>query len=156
VVASPDTPAAPITTPPGVAPARRGIGRWPFGVLVVAVLRLIDAMTLAAIGLGIQGLPVTGLPTVIQNPALTRSVDLVAAVLTIIGVVGLLLFKRWGWVLTMVLVGLELLTELIRVALGTPDHLGLALLVVTAFYLNGRAVRSMAGASVEPERPAQP
>ena len=106
-------------------------------------------MTLAAIGLGIRGLPVTGLPTVVENQALTRSVDLTAAILTIVGVVGLLLFKRWGWVLTMVLVGLELLAELIRVALGTPDHLGLALLVVTAFYLNGRAVRSMAGASVD-------
>jgi hypothetical protein len=135
---------------------RRGVGRWPFGVLVVAVLRLLDAFTLLAIGLGISGVPVTGLLSVIDNVALTRAVDLVAAGLTILGVIGLLLLQRWGWVLTMVVVGLELLAELIRVAQGTPDHLGLALLVVTAFYLNGSAIRAMAGAKVDPEPPAQP
>jgi hypothetical protein len=135
---------------------RRGVGRWPFGVLVVAVLRLLDALTLAAIGLGVTGVPVTGLLSVIDNVALTRVVDLVAAGLTILGVVGLLMLKRWGWVLTMVLVGLELLAELIRAALGAPDHLGIALLVITAFYLNGSAIRAMAGAKVDPAPPAQP
>jgi hypothetical protein len=135
---------------------RRGVGRWPFGVLVVAVLRLLDAFTLAAIGLGIAGVPVSGLLAVIDNVALTRGVDLIVAGLTILGVIGLLLMQRWGWVLTMVLVGLELLAELIRVVQGTPDHLGLALLVITAFYLNGSSIRAMAGAKVDPEPPAQP
>ena len=34
---------------------------------------------------------------------------------------------------------------MIRVAIGQPDHLGLLLLVVSAFYLNQRSVRAMAG-----------
>jgi hypothetical protein len=147
----------PTLTAAAVGPERRRrVGRWPFGVLVVAVLRLLDAFTLAAIGLGISGIPIIGLPVVVENVALTRSIDLTVAILTVAGVFGLLSFKRWGWVLTMVLVGMELLAELILVAMGQPDHLGLALLVVTAFYLNGSAIRALAGASVEARPPAQP
>ena len=56
----------------------------------------------------------------------------------------------------MILVGLGLLAELIRVAIGKPDHLGLLLLVLSAFYLNQRSVRAMAGRHLDPEcrRPA--
>ena len=80
-----------------------------------------------------------------SSPILTRAVDLVLAGAIILGVVGLLSFRRWGWVLTMVIVGFGLLVELIRVAIGQPDHLGLLLLVISAFYLNQRSVRAMAG-----------
>jgi len=121
------------------------VGRWPVGVLIVAFLRVIDAVSMAAIGLGVRGLPTDGLPILEDSPFLTQSVDIVLAVASIIGVVGLLAFRRWGWVLTMILVGLGLLAELIRVAIGQPDHLGLLLLVVSAFYLNQRSVRAMAG-----------
>jgi hypothetical protein len=155
-VVAPDEPAAAGATAPSLLTRRSGVGRRPFGVLVVAVLRLLDAFTLAAIGLGISGVPVTGLLSVVDNVALTRAVDLVVAGLTILGVIGLLSLRRWGWVLTMVLVGLELLAELIRAAMGMPDHLGIALLVITAFYLNGSAIRAMAGARVDAAPPAQP
>ena len=127
------------------------VGRWPVGILVVAFLRVIDAVSLAAIGLGIQGLPTDGLPLLEESPLLTQSLDIVLAAATIIGVVGLLAFRRWGWVLTMILVGLGLLGELIRVAIGEPDHLGLLLLVLSAFYLNQRSVRAMAGRHLDPD-----
>ena len=127
------------------------VGRWPIGVLIVAVLRIIDAVSMAAIGLGVKGLPVDALPILENSPILTQSIDIVIAVATIIGVFGLLAFRRWGWVLTMILVGLGLLVELIRVAIGQPDHLGLFLLVVSAFYLNQRSVRAMAGSHLDPD-----
>ena len=127
------------------------VGRWPVGVLIVAVLRIIDAVSMAAIGLGVKGLPVDALPILENSPILTQSIDIVIAVATIIGVFGLLAFRRWGWVLTMILVGLGLLAELIRVAIGQPDHLGLLLLVVSAFYLNQRSVRAMAGSHLDPD-----
>ncbi len=127
------------------------VGRWPVGILVVAILRIIDAVSLAAIGLGIQGLPTDGLPLLEDSPILTQSLDIVLAAATIIGVVGLLAFRRWGWVLTMILVGLGLLGELIRVVIGQPDHLGLLLLVLSAFYLNQRSVRAMAGRHLDPD-----
>jgi hypothetical protein len=127
------------------------IGRWPVGILIVAFVRIIDAVSMAAIGFGVRGLPTDGLPILAESPILTRSVDIVLAAATIIGVVGLLAFRRWGWVLTMILVGLGLLAELIRVAIGQPDHLGLLLLVVSAFYLNQRSVRAMAGRHLDPD-----
>jgi hypothetical protein len=129
------------------------VGRWPIGVLVVAFLRLIDAVSMAAIGLGIRDMPMDALPIVADSPILTQAVDIVVAAATIIGVVGLLAFRRWGWVLTMILVGLGLLVELIRVVIGQPDHLGLFLLVLSAFYLNQRSVRAMAGRHLDPETP---
>ena len=127
------------------------VGRWPVGVLIVAVLRIIDAVSMAAIGLGVKGLPVDALPILENSPILTQSIDIVIAVATIIGVFGLLAFRRWGWVLTMILVGVGLLGELIRVAIGQPDHVGLLLLVVSAFYLNQRSVRAMAGSHLDPD-----
>lgn len=127
------------------------VGRWPVGILVVASLRIIDAVSMAAIGLGVRGLPTDGLPALADSPMLTRSADIVLAAATIIGVVGLLAFRRWGWVITMILVGFGLLVELIRVAIGQPDHLGLLLLVVSAFYLNQRSVRVMAGRHLDPD-----
>lgn len=127
------------------------VGRWPVGILIVAFVRIIDAVSMAAIGLGVRGLPMDGLPILEDSPLLTQSVDIVLAAASIIGVVGLLAFRRWGWVLTMILVGLGLLAELIRVAIGQPDHLGLFLLVVSAIYLNQRSVRAMAGRHLDPD-----
>lgn len=126
------------------AGGRRAFGRWPFGIIAVAILRLVDATVLIVLGLEQRGLDVSGLPILGGSVVLTRALDLTIAGLTIVGVIGLLAFKRWGWVLTMVLVGLSLLGDLIRVSIGQPAYLGLALHVLTAFYLNGRAVRALA------------
>src|SRR5688500_19799919 len=87
------------------------VGRWPVGILIVAFVRIIDAVSMAAIGLGVKGLPVDALPILEGSPILTQTIDIVLAAATIIGVVGLLAFRRWGWVLTMILVGLGLLAE---------------------------------------------
>ena len=98
------------TTPPlaeDLAERSTRFGRWPFGLLVVVVLRLLDAIGLAASGLGLQ--PVFG-GSVISM--LTRALELTGAVLAVVGVIGLLANHRWGWVLTMVLVGVGLLLEI--------------------------------------------
>ena len=63
------------------------VGRWPVGILIVAVLRIIDAVSMAAIGLGVKGLPVDALPILENSPILTQSIDIVIAAATIIGVV---------------------------------------------------------------------
>jgi hypothetical protein len=112
--------------------------------LIVAALRIVDAIGLAAIGLGYRDFPVAGMPILATNPDLTRGADVVLAIATIVGVVGLLLLRRWGWTLTLLLVGLELTAHLVRFEIGVGDSVGLALLVVTAFYLNQRSVRILA------------
>jgi hypothetical protein len=128
---------------------RRTIGRWPFGILVVSVLRLIDAGLLLFVGMAARGMPVSGLPILGNDPTITRALDFALAGLAIAGVIGLLAFRRWGWVLTMVLVGVSLLGDLIRVAIGEPGYLALTLHVLTAFYLNGRSVRALAHQHVD-------
>ncbi len=140
--ARPTSPSPPLAE--DLAPDRNRLGAWPIGLLIVATLRIVDALGMIAVGLGIAGLPVSGLPILANAPNLTRTIELIWATGTIVGVVGLLAKRRWGWVLTMVLVGLGLLAQLIRVAIGQPDHLALLLLVVSAFYLNQRSVRAMA------------
>lgn len=135
--------------PPAVPPApRRGgatIGRWPFGIVAVVVLRTIDAAAFFAVAFAVRGLPLGELPLLAANPEVTRAAGLVFGLLTMLGIAGLVMFKRWGWVLTMVLVGVSLLLDLVRVAIDEPRYLALLLHVVTAFYLNGRAVRALAG-----------
>ncbi len=84
-----------------------------------------------------------GLP-LFTNPQIAAVVEVVLAILTIIGAIGLLLRTRWGWVMTMLLVGINLLVGLIDVAIGEPRFIVLLIHVVTAFYLNQRSVRSMA------------
>lgn len=127
-----------------LAPPRRRLGAWPIGLLIVAALRIVDAVGMVAVALGVSDVPLGGLPMIADTPVFTRTVDLIWAVATVIGVAGLLAKRRWGWITTMVLVGFGLLSHLIRVAIGEPEYLGLLLLVISAFYLNQRSVRAMA------------
>jgi hypothetical protein len=120
-----------------------GIGRWPFGMLAVAVLRLLDAAGLLALGLGASTRPVGGVPIIANDSTLTRAMDIGLAALVILGVIGLLTFQRWGWVLTLVLVGLALVADLIRVVIGQPAYLDMLLHVLAVFYLNARSVRAL-------------
>jgi len=130
---------------PGGAPSppvAAGTRRWSFGLLAVAALRLLDAGLKLAL---VCGLPTVGAPLpVIVGPAVTNTVAVVWAVVTIIGVLGLLARTRWGWVLTMLLVGGGLIIDLYQYLIGQPTPVALAVHVATAFYLNQRSVRAMA------------
>lgn len=143
-----------VPTAPGIVPEASPSAagsRWPFGILVVAALRLVDAAGLIIVGLDAGLLPFRGFP-VLGNPDVTRALEVTFAILTVIGVIGLLARKGWGWVLTMALVGLGLLGEVIRYSLGVPDPAGLLILVVSAFYLNQRQVRAVARDMLEDDR----
>jgi hypothetical protein len=140
-LADPVVPTAPSVVPPE-APAG-GQALPSFGIVVVAALRLFDAVGLIFITLGLGQLPLTGFP-ILGDEGVTYWLNLFYAGLIITGVIGLLARQGWGWVLTMVLVGLGLVGEIIRYVNGTPDPLGMAILVVSAFYLNQRSVRAVA------------
>ena len=131
------------------------IGRWPFGIIAVALLRLVNAVALIAVGLQVQGLPIGGVPLIAGDGVITRAIDLTLGIAVLVGIVGLLMFRRWGWVLTMLLVGLSLAGDLIRIYIGQPDYLSLLLHVLAAFYLNGRSVRALADESLHEERAHQ-
>jgi uncharacterized membrane protein (DUF2068 family) len=135
--------APPISRPedaPVIAPDERQ--RLPVGVIFVAFLRFLDAAGLLLVAL-FQAPLESGLP-LFTNPQIAAVVEVALAIMTIIGAIGLLLRTRWGWVMTMLLVGINLLIGLIDVAIGEPRFIVLLIHVVTAFYLNQRSVRSMA------------
>ena len=130
--------------PPASTAAALGPRRIPFGILAVALLRVVDAAAIAAIAVGWRAFPMPWLPGPLTDPRLIAVVGLGWAGAAVAGVAGLLLLRRWGWVLTMVMVGVGLAFSLLRWAAGAPDDPELLLLVITAFYLNQRSTRALA------------
>ncbi len=82
-------------------------------------------------------------------PEVVRVVIAGWAMALLAGALLLLALHRWGWVLLMVVTGLGLLGSLWQWWTGNPEPIRLALLVVTAFYLNGHQVRDLFFRSVE-------
>jgi hypothetical protein len=135
---------------PTIAPtaAPRPARRRPFGLYVVAALRLVHAVELLLIGLGIGDIALRTLPVVeTDDISILRIIYVGSGALISLGIIGLLAMRRWGWVLTMVLVGVGLFFELIQISRGHPDHFALLTLVISAFYLGQRSVREMATGS---------
>ncbi len=67
-------------------------------------------------------------------------------VLSFVQVILLLLLRRVGWIITMLVVGLALLIQLVSIWQGAdPADLSLLLYALTAFYLNQSEVRGAFG-----------
>ena len=120
-----------------------GQRRIPFGIIAVAALRVVDAISIASIAVGRRPFPLSSLPSPLADTHVVMVVVLAWAGAALLGVIGLLLLRSWGWILTMVMVGVGLASALAGWYGGTPDYLELLLLVVTAFYLNQGSARSL-------------
>jgi len=134
--------AAPVPAPSARSPLA-GLRRIPFGIVAVAVLRIVDAVSIASIAVGRRPFPLSALPSPLADERVILAVGLAWAVAALLGAIGLLLLRGWGWVLTMVMVGVGLASALVGWYGGAPDYLELLLLVVTAFYLNQGSARSL-------------
>ena len=125
--------------------------RYPLGVIVVALISLLRAVTIAAglfvlsndgiLGWLAQNGPIpngdTGSDAQIVARALLAGL-LIASVLTIIGLV---IHKRWAWVLAIVSAGAILAIDLGWWFAGEPRPVSMLLNCVAVFYLNQRDVR---------------
>jgi hypothetical protein len=143
-------------------PKRRRPRRRPFGVLVICGLLLFEAAIialgvialLAEAGSGQTGdvpLKIFGVSLSITMDATTAQSLLVGvlaalALFNLVQVVLLLMLKRIGWVLTMLLVGVSLFMQLLVIWRGG-DTNALAMLIdaVAALYLNQSEVRRAFG-----------
>lgn len=115
------------------------------GVAILALLRVLEAVLLAASALGLRPMPL-GIDTVMVNGYdLVPAFAWASALLSAVAGLGLLAGKRWGWVLTMLVTGLGLALTVVAVVRGRDDELRLGILVVTAFFLNQRPVRARFG-----------
>jgi hypothetical protein len=115
----------------------------PFGILALAALAVAGGMWALAGVAGLHELHDFSLKGVDIAPEVVRVVIAGWAVTLLVGALFLLALHRWGWVLLMLVTGLGLLGSLWQWWLGNPEPIRLALLVVTAFYLNGREVRDL-------------
>ncbi len=125
----------------------------PFGVTVIVVLLLLAAViALPASLLGLVG-TVSSEGEIAPLPDRT-TIDLIGtlAVLLVLGVsalaaaVGLLRLQRWAWVLTMLLVGTQLATNLWQYFVaGERPYLEMLVDVLLVFYLNQREVQRAFG-----------
>jgi hypothetical protein len=121
----------------------------PFGILALAVLALAGGLWALAGVAGLHALNDFSLKGVNIAPEVVRVVIAGWAAALLVGALLLLSLHRWGWVLLMLATGLGLLGSLWQWWLGNPEPIRLALLVVTAFYLNGHEVRDLLLRSVE-------
>ncbi len=137
-----------------------GPERRPFGLLVLASLLLLKAGVLLAVVLGINlaaDNPIRGALQV--SPELAKFVaaltlsDVVMgalAVLLVASAVGLVLLRRDGWLLAMVLTGLFVALDIVGFLSNNVTYVWMALNIATVFYLNQADVRAAVGVSTEP------
>jgi hypothetical protein len=115
----------------------------PFGLWVIGVALVVSG---AVIVLAVTG----NVPSFLSGGTLGLEKSLdgrtgigVFGVAQVAAGLGMLLRVRWAWGLAMFLVMLGLAVNLISYFTGDPNLFRLLLLVVTAFYLNQRAVRDV-------------
>jgi hypothetical protein len=142
---------------------RRRPRRRPFGVLVICGLLAFQAVLLVLLIAGLLKVDVTdmadtdlalrafGIDLSVSTDAAqaVRALIVIFAslfVLTFVEAVLLLMLRRIGWILTMLVVGLALFSQLVAAWYGASvDSVSLLLYALTALYLNQSDVRGAFG-----------
>lgn len=132
----------------------------PFGIIVLAGLGIVGGLWALAGLAGMHDVPEFSVRTASMPEELVRVAIAAWAGATLVAAVLLLAIRRWGWILAMLTTGVGLLATLWSWMLGHPEPVRLLILVVSAFYLNGRQVRDLllgtpAPASVVPLAPEE-
>jgi hypothetical protein len=115
----------------------------PFGIIALAVLAFAGGLWALAGVAGLHDVRAYSIKGVDIAPEVVRVIIAGWAVALMAGALLLFALHRWGWVIMMLAVGGGLLGSLWQWWLWNPEPVRLALLVVTAFYLNGHEVRDL-------------
>lgn len=115
----------------------------PFGIIALAVLAVAGGLWALAGVAGLRPVPEFSIRGLEIAPELVRAIVAGWGAMLVAAAVLLLALHRLGWELAMLGTGLGLLAALWSWGLGSPEPIRLALLVVSAFYLNGREVREL-------------
>ena len=108
----------------------------PFGIVALAVLAVAGGLWALTGVAGLRPVPEFALKGLEIPEELVRVIVAGWVVMLLAGAFLLLALHRWGWVLLMLGTGLGLMASLWQWWMGNPEPIRLALLVVTAFYLN--------------------
>ena len=139
--------------------------RRPFGVNAIVVLLLISAVLEVAGGGAAFSLLLTGNMSIREyfpkaEPLVLGQFALVVieGLADLVAAIGLLMMRRWAWVLVMLVVGYRMASNLwLHFSDGGGDEIEMVLDVIIVFYLNQRDVQRAFGyGSARRQRPAVP
>lgn len=120
----------------------RIVGR-PFGIFALATLALLGGLWTLAAAAGLRPLDDYRLGETVLDPWVAQVVAGAWGAMLVVSATLLLLLHRWGWELLMISTGIGLFGALWQWWIGNLEPVRMALLVLTAFYLNGRDVREV-------------
>jgi hypothetical protein len=121
----------------------RTLAGRPFGLFALAALAVAGGLLALAGVAGLRPLGSYSVNDFVIAPEVVRVVTAAWAAMLLAAAVLLVALRRWGWELAMLATGIGLLGTLWLWWLGTEEPIRLALLVASAFYLNGRDVREL-------------
>jgi hypothetical protein len=133
-----------------VTTTRRVKPRLPFAVYVLAALLLVKAGVLYAVAADTPAMELLFADPVARAAIGTPAGTLAAgagATLVLIVVLAILVRRRIGWLIAMLLTGCFVALDLVAYAQGTSNHAWALLNIVTVFYLNQSDVREALGVS---------
>lgn len=119
------------------------IARRPFGIFALAVFALLGGMWTLAAAAGLRPLDDYRVGDLVLDAWVPQLISGAWGVMLVIAAILLLLLHRWGWELLMLSTGIGLFGALWQWWIGNLEPVRMALLVLTAFYLNGREVREV-------------
>ena len=115
--------------------------RRPFGLFIIIIMQLVLAISLGLVLLGEKTIEIY-LKVLIENPIFYGWLGWVWIGFAVLAVLGLLMLKRWGWILTMILTGIGLSYSIWSYFQGNPHYTPMVIYLVIVFYLNQHDVQS--------------
>lgn len=115
----------------------------PFGIFALTTFALLGGLWTLAAAVGLRELDVYRIGDIVLDPVAAQVVAAAWGTLLFVSAVLLLLLHRWGWELLMISTGIGLFLALWQWWIGNLEPIRMGLLVLTAFYLNGREVRQL-------------
>lgn len=116
----------------------------PFVLWVIITAQLVQFLTVAALFgvLYLTDIPIP--PQILPNDELLLINISVSTALAFFSIIGLYQMARWGWIVLMLRLGLDLCTTIWGYFFSaSPNYFGMLAAVATVFYLNLNSVRAL-------------
>jgi hypothetical protein len=122
----------------------------PLGIVLLVLFQILNVTANLLAVAGVLGPRTGSLVSIFGNDTPVLNYLLVGlAALSLVGAVALWRLQRFGWYAIMLLTGFGLALQIVLYVWATPNFVNLAIFVVSAFYLNQHAVKSI---FLEPHR----
>jgi hypothetical protein len=115
----------------------------PFGIFALATFALLGGLWTLAAAAGLRPLDDYQIGDAVLEPWVAQAIAGGWGAMLLASAALLLALHRWGWELLMISTGVGLLGALWQWWIGNLEPVRMGLLVLTAFYLNGREVREL-------------